>query len=123
MIEAKGNTQSTKIITQGSTKRIVHERHEKHEKHEKSGNTIFFAVFFVSFVFFVDKSPLAFWDIAHEYRTTGFLYSGYFINGCIGGAYFVSYVRSGEIAAADFCVCDAGLFINVDHSIGGVQPE
>jgi hypothetical protein len=55
MIEAKGNTQSTKIITQGSTKRIVHERHEKHEK---SGNTIFFAVFFR--VFCVFRGQIAF---------------------------------------------------------------
>lgn len=43
MIEAKGNTPSTKIVGEGSTKRIVHERHEKHEK---VGNTIISTVFF-----------------------------------------------------------------------------
>jgi hypothetical protein len=46
MIEAKGNTQSTKIIREESTKRIVHERHEKHEKASNmSISTIFFRVF------------------------------------------------------------------------------
>jgi hypothetical protein len=34
-----------------------------------------------------------------------------------------SFLMLGEIATADFCVCDAGFFINLDHGIVSIQPE
>jgi len=55
MIEAKGNTQSRKIIREEFTKRIVHERHEKHEK---TCNTIISTVLFR--VFRVFRGQIAF---------------------------------------------------------------
>jgi len=55
MIEAKGNTQRTKISREESSKRIVHERHEKHEK---TGNTVISTDFFR--VFRVFRGQIAF---------------------------------------------------------------
>jgi len=55
MIGAKGSTQSTKIIGEEFTNRIVHERHEKHKK---AGNMIISTVFFR--VFRVFRGQIAF---------------------------------------------------------------
>ncbi len=54
MIEAKGNTQSTKIIGEKFSKRKVH------EKHEKTGNTIISTAFFRVFRVFCGQITFSF---------------------------------------------------------------